>query len=122
MLPRMAPRKPLAILVAALALCAWTACKGKDDAAKPAGDFDQRCEQLAKACSDDKHAPKLGDECKDKKPADACTAKLTALYDCYEKELCGKADKVWALGDLRVLAERKNVCAAERTAAGDCGK
>jgi hypothetical protein len=42
------------------------------------------------------------------------------MYDCFEKELCGKTDKVWALDDLRVLADRKNKCVAERNAVAEC--
>ena len=46
--------------------------------------------------------------------------KAVAAYDCYEKQLCGKGDKVWALGDLRVLSERHGKCAAERDASHAC--
>lgn len=117
----MSARKHLGCLVAALALCAFTACKGKGDTA---GKLEPRCEQLGKTCGDsDKHVDKIVSECKAAaKSADAsCADKTLALYDCFEKELCGKADKVWAYEDLSVLADRKNVCAAERTAAASCG-
>jgi hypothetical protein len=87
-------------------------------------DLDGRCERLAKACGDkDKHIEKIVDECKQaaKKQVDkGCADKANALYDCYDKELCGKADKVWALDDLRVLADRQNKCVAERNAIGEC--
>ncbi len=121
----MALRRSFACLLAALAVCAWTACKGKGDTAKTGGDLDQRCDQLAKTCGDtDKHVEKLAEGCK-QAAADpktkGCTDKVTALYDCYEKELCGKADKIWAVEDLRVLAERNNKCVVERKAVADCG-
>ena len=87
-------------------------------------DLDQRCDKLAKTCGDnDKHVEKLADGCKQaakEQTAKGCVDKVTALYDCYEKELCGKADKVWAIDDLRVLAERNNKCTAERDAARAC--
>ena len=28
--------------------------------------------------------------------------KAVAAYDCYEKELCGKEDRVWTIEDLRL--------------------
>jgi len=110
--------------VAALVFGAATACKGKPDATKAQSDLEARCEELAKACGDnDKHVAKLLDECKLAAKTQAekgCAAKATAAYDCYEKNLCGKADKVWALDDLRVLADRKSQCVTERTAASEC--
>jgi hypothetical protein len=121
----MALRRLLARLpIAALALCAWTACKGKGDAAKGAAELDPRCDQLAKTCADnDKHRDKLAGECKqaaNQEIEKGCADKTKAAYDCYEKELCGKTDKVWALDDLRVLADRQNKCASERNALTDC--
>jgi hypothetical protein len=122
----MAARRLLGCLVV-LAVSATTACKGKDDAAKTQGsgtELDARCEQLAKACAGaDKHADKLADACKQaaKKQLDkGCSGKVDAMYDCYEKELCGKADKVWTLDDLRVLADRQSKCVAERKASSEC--
>jgi len=117
--------------VAALVVCAWAGC-GKDKKDKgekatgPASSADlmTRCEQLGKACGDsDKHTQKIIEECKEaakEQVASGCTEKAVAAYDCYEKELCGKADKVWALGDLRVLSERHGKCAAERDASHAC--
>jgi hypothetical protein len=98
----------------------WTGCnKGKE-----ATGLDKRCEQIAKACGDkDKHSDKLADECKQaaqKQTAKSCVDKAIAAYDCYEKELCGKDDKVWALDDFRVLADRHKKCTAERDALKDC--
>lgn len=118
----MAPRRAFGCLVAALALYA-TACKGKDDAAKKPGDLDSRCEQLGKICGDtDAHIAKIVDACKQAATKQAsCADKVTALYDCYEKDVCNKADRVWALEDMRVLAERNKLCAAERTAVATCG-
>jgi len=100
------------------ALLAFGACKSNGDTAtsKP----EQQCAQLAKTCADtDKHVEKLRDECK-QSITPTCTAKQTALYDCYEKQLCGKADRIWALQDLSVLAERKNLCIDERKAVSAC--
>ena len=100
-------------LFAVLALCTWMACKDK-----PAGDA---CEQLGKTCGDnDKHGEKITADCKAAPPKAGCEDKTNALYGCYEKELCGKSDKVWALEDLRVLADRKSKCAAERAAVAEC--
>jgi hypothetical protein len=98
-----------------LALFTVVACKGK-----PA-DLGARCDQLTKTCvGDDKHGEKFAAECKAATPKAGCEDKLNAMYDCYEKELCGKADKVWALDDLRVLADRNSKCAPERAAAAEC--
>jgi len=108
-------RRTIRFVLAALALCA--ACKGKGTtAATP----DQRCEQLAKACGDnDKHISKLEEGCKAAaKPM--CAEKQNALYDCYEKQLCGRGDRIWAFEDLGVLADRKTTCAAEKKAASEC--
>jgi len=121
-------RRPLCLL-ATLALCGWLGCKDKDkdegtktQAAAP--NLDPRCEQLAKTCGDaDKHGAKLAENCKQaaKKQLDkVCGDKASALYDCYEKELCGKGDKVWTIDDLRVLAERHGKCAAEQAAVKAC--
>jgi hypothetical protein len=119
----MALRRLLGTLpVAALAVCAWTACKGKGGAA----DLDTRCEQLGKACGDtDKHVEKIVDECKQAakdQVQGGCKDKAIAVFECYQKELCGKGDKVWAFEDLRVLADRHGKCEAERKASQECGR
>jgi hypothetical protein len=109
------------LLLAAVAFCALAACNKKP----AAGELDARCEQLAKTCGDkDKHSDKLLEECKDAaaKQIDKCKDKALAAYDCYEKELCGGADKVWALDDFRVLADRHKKCTGERDALRDCMK
>lgn len=124
----MARRRPLGCLrVAALAICVWVACKDQGDAAKAqssAAELDRRCRQLAKVCGEkDNHIEKIAKECMqavEKQVKNSCAAKVVAVYDCYEKELCGKGDKVWALDDLRVLADRHSKCAAERSAGGAC--
>lgn len=104
-------------ILAALLACA--ACKDKGDAGK-ASTPDQRCEQLAKSCGDtDKHVASLLAGCK-QAAVPTCADKLSALYDCYEKQLCGKGDRIWAFDDLGVLADRKSVCASERNAASAC--
>lgn len=113
----------------ALAVCAWTACKDKVDAPSTttaAVDLDKRCVQLAKICGDKgKHVEKITDECKlaaQKQIKNGCTAKVTAAYDCYERELCGSGDKVWTIEDLRRLATRHNKCVVEQDASLTCGK
>jgi len=123
--------------VAALAACALTSCKdgsgdSKDDAgatttsaSQPSSDqLDKRCEQLGKACGEkDKHQEKIIEECKQaaKKQAEkGCAAKAFAAYDCYEKEICAKINKVWAMDDFRVLVGRHSKCAAERNASEEC--
>jgi len=126
----MVPRRLLGrLLVAALAVCACAACKDKGDGAKTqasAADLDKRCEQLGKACGDnDKHVEKIIEECKQaakKHVENGCTAKTLAVYDCYEKALCGNGDKVWAIDDLRVLADRHGKCVAERGASRECAE
>ena len=113
------------------------ACKGKDKdtdkartVANPpamaltAADLDARCDVLAKTCGDqDKHVEKIVEECRKvakKQVEKGCTDRAIALADCYSKELCGKADKVWAFGDLPVLAERTKKCVTERAAIDAC--
>jgi hypothetical protein len=89
-------------------------------AAKLDGD---RCEAMAKACSDEKHVSKLAEECSRagvKLGQRGCTLSAATLYECYETKLCGKSDKVWTLDDLRVLAERHEVCKSEREALRAC--
>lgn len=122
------------IPVAALALCAWTGCKDKDKetdrgkdkvtAEDSAGDLNQRCEQLGTICGEkDKHRAKVVDECTlaaTQQLEKGCADKAVAVYDCYERELCGKGHKVWALDDFRVLAERHSKCMAERDALRSC--
>jgi hypothetical protein len=111
------------LAVAALVVCGTAACKDKGSPAQ--AKLEKRCEQLVKTCGDkDKKSDKLLTECKEaaKKQADAkCEDKATAAYDCYEVELCG-AEKVWALDDFRVLADRHKKCVAERDALKDCAK
>ncbi len=114
--------------IAILAVCAATGCKDKKkDAATTqatTADLDKQCQHLAAACGDQgKHVDKIANECKQggaRQAEKGCTAKAVALYSCYEKELCGKSDKVWALDDLRVLGERQSKCVAERSALGEC--
>lgn len=116
----MAPRRTLGCLpIIALALCVWTACsKGSETP------LEKRCTQLANACgAKDKHLDKLIDECKaaaKQQTEKNCTDKALSAYDCYEKELCGGDDKVWALDDFRVLSDRHKKCVAERNAVRDC--
>lgn len=104
-------------------------CKDKKDGSDAKGqggsaDLVQRCERMAKACGDkDKHVADMIATCKETAPADiskGCAAQAIAVYDCYARELCGKADKVWAIDDLRVLAERQKKCVSEREAARAC--
>lgn len=119
--------------MATLALGSGTACKGKDadKAAAPvpasaptAADLDAKCDLLAKTCGDtDKHVEKIVEECRQAaktQVAKGCTDKAIALSDCYARELCGKADKVWSFGDLSVLAARQSKCVADRAAIDAC--
>ena len=116
-----------------LALVLWSGCKGDGDGKKGAADDKKgptmadvlaRCDQLGKACGDnEKHAGVIIAECKqgaEKQLRGGCAASAIAAWDCFEKELCGKGDKVWALDDLRVLSERHGKCAAERDANRAC--
>ncbi len=119
-------------LVLALLVAAWVGCgkkkeegEGKDGAKEPTmAEVLARCDQLGKACGDsEKHTGDIIAECKqgaNKQLAGGCGASALAAWDCYEKELCGKGDKVWALDDLRVLSERHEKCAAERDANAAC--
>lgn len=125
----MARRQLLGCLPVVLAVFAWTACKDNVDepgAKTAAVDLDKRCVQLAKICGDKgKHVEKITEECKlaaQKQIANGCTAKVTAVYDCYERELCGSGDKVWTIEDLRRLATRHNKCVVEQEASRTCEK
>jgi len=112
-----------------LAVGALTACKdkgGEPGTKTAAVDLDKRCVQLAKICGDKgKHVEKITDECKlaaKKQLANGCTDKVTATYDCYERELCGAGDKVWTIEDLRRLATRHTKCVVEQDASRACEK
>ena len=110
----MAFRTILAIAVAV------AACKGSGGAAKSG--LDARCQELAKTCGDnEKHVASILDGCKQAAQTQgACEAKVGALYACYESQLCGKSDRVWAMDDLGVLAKRKGACVAEQKAVEEC--
>lgn len=86
----------------------------------------ERCEQLGTACTDTpKRKAKVIDECKQaaaKQVQQGCTGEAISLYECYESKLCGKADKVWALKDLGVLAGRHGKCSTEEAALRRCAK
>jgi hypothetical protein len=124
----MALRRLLGCLpVAALVVCAWTACKDKADVAKTqpsATDLNGLCDRLGKLCGDsDKHVEKIIEECKQaakKHVEKGCADKASDVYGCYAKDVCAGSDKVWALDDLRVLADRHGKCVAERNAAREC--
>jgi hypothetical protein len=113
---------------AALALGLLSACKGGDSKVtitpSTPEELDKACERIGKSCADqEKHVSKVTESCKKAVKADSkkgCPDKVLAIYHCYDKELCGGGDKVWALDDLRVLAERHDKCVAEREAAKDC--
>ena len=127
--------------VAALAVCALTACKddsgdSKQDAgatatpskqaAAPASaeQLSKRCEQLGKACGElDKHQQAITNECKQaakKQVEKGCAGKTIAAYDCFEREICAKITKVWALDDFRVLVDRHLTCVVERSDSNEC--
>ena len=121
----MAIRRLGCVFVAVLAIAA---CKSKDGGkgGASAADLDKRCEGLAKACADtDKHVQMFADECKAAAKTQVqkgCNDLAIALYNCSENAVCGAADKVWALGDLKVLATRHKKCDAEQTALDACMK
>ncbi len=124
-------RRTLLGCLAILALCAPTACKDQDQGwaavtQTSAEELDKRCERLARVCGDKaKHVEKITAECKQTAKTQVehgCTDKALAVYACYEMALCATSDKVWALEDLRVLAERNSKCVAERAAISDCAK
>ncbi len=101
------------------------ACKGGSSAPKAtAADLDKRCTQIGPACGEKvKHQERMIEECQTaakKQVEQGCTDQVMAAYDCFDKELCGKGDKVWALDDLNVLAERKTKCDAELKAVREC--
>jgi hypothetical protein len=111
----------------AIAAGAWAGC-GDD---KPAGKASSsaaildhaRCERLAKACGTGKHVATLTEDCDraaEKLDKRGCAPQAAEVYGCYERKLCGKKDPVWALDDLRVLAERHEACATEREALRAC--
>ncbi|HUS30088.1 MAG TPA: hypothetical protein VMZ53_16390 [Kofleriaceae bacterium] len=105
-------------------VCALAAC-GKDSKGGPSvADLEKRCDALSKACADtDKHVEKLGGECKAAAKTESergCGDKAIALYNCYENAVCGTGDRVWALPDLKVLAERHKKCDAEQAALTAC--
>lgn len=111
----------------ALAVLGAAACKGKDDGAATkasAPDLDKRCVQLAKVCGDKgRHVDKITEECKQdaaKQASKGCGDRVTATYDCYERELCASGDKVWTIDDLRKLATRHKKCVVEQDATRAC--
>jgi hypothetical protein len=116
----MAPRNWFGCLAALALASSLAACKGDGKGSVDKGaSMTARCEQLAKACGDkDKHIEKIVEVCK-QIPA-SCATQATAAFDCYEKQLCGKADRIWALEDLGKLAERHGACKAERDALAAC--
>ena len=133
----MSLRRPFRwVPIAALVVCAWAGCGKDKDKDKGTGTGDEgtggassadlvtRCDELAKACGDkEKHIQAIASACKEaakEQVASGCTEKAVAAYDCYLKELCGKADKIWALEDLRVLSDRHGKCVAERDASRAC--
>src|SRR5262245_54696438 len=112
-------RRLLGVVVVVIAL---SSCKG--DAKKATAELEKRCLQLGAACGDtDKRTANFVDECKQAAANQAqrsCVSQTLALYDCFEKELCGKDDRVWSIGDLAVLADRHGKCKAELAAADKC--
>ena len=116
-------RRSLAWLaVAALAACGVTGCSGDGDSTLVDLKAAAQCDKLAAACGDvDTHIETIGQECRAlAESSSACTDAALALYDCYERELCGGDDEVWALDDLRVLSERHEVCLEQRDALERC--
>jgi hypothetical protein len=122
------PRFLVCLTAAAVTIGASVGCgddKPKDKkAAKSTAVLDHAgCERLAKACGDGKHVATITSDCDsavEKLSKRGCAAPAAELYGCYEQKLCGKNDKVWALDDLRVLAERHEACTTEREALRAC--
>lgn len=128
--------------VAALAACALVGCDddGSSGATPDAGQakvqaqakaveqatkkMNERCEQLGQTCGQkDKHKETIAKECKEaakKHVATGCVTQGVAMYDCYEKKLCTKDERIWALDDFRVLAKRVKQCVDERVALQKC--
>jgi hypothetical protein len=108
----------------ARAPAAGSAHKGSVAPRDLASELSLRCEKVAKACSDTpKHVEQLVGECKaaaKQQLAKSCAETALTAYDCYEHQLCGKADKVWALDDFRVLAARQKQCVTEAAAVRSC--
>lgn len=83
-----------------------------------------RCDKLGKACGEeDKHKTKITEECKGaiKGQVDkGCADKVIAVYDCYEKDVCVKGERIWAFDDFRVLTTRNKKCVEQLKASNDC--
>jgi hypothetical protein len=111
------------VTVTAVCVFTWTGCKDKG-AKLTAADLDRQCEQLAVTCGDkDKHTDKILDGCKLAATAQVergCITKAISAYDCYQRSLCGGKDRVWALDDFGVLAERHGKCVDEHKALREC--
>jgi hypothetical protein len=101
----------------------WTGC-GNHDRTPPGADLKARCQLMAKACGDqEKHVQDIREACAqaaETQLARGCTQEAIAAYICFEDELCGQDDPVWALDDLRVLSERHQTCTAQREALRTC--
>jgi hypothetical protein len=120
-------------MLVGLAACALFACGDDKHDDKPAAasasasaatvsaDLGARCAPLAEACGgNDKHSKILEQCTATAQQGQRCAAEGAAVYDCYQRELCGKGDKIWTLDDLRVLAERHGACTTEREALRAC--
>src|SRR5262245_52158639 len=123
---------------AAIAACLLMACDDSSDTKADAGDagkqaeankahtekLTERCKKLGEACGEkDKHKAKITEECTEAAKLQVekgCSEKVVAAYDCYQKEVCVKDNKIWALDDFRVLSDRNKKCLDERKAASDC--
>ncbi len=113
------------LAIAAVVAFAATGCKDNGSGRAPGPTaLGPRCLRLGKVCgSEAKHVDKIVDECDAvaaKQVEKGCVESVSAQYECYEKELCGKDDKIWAFNDLSVLAKRRDKCAAEIKAAQRC--
>lgn len=127
------------LAVVPLTACLLAACEDDGGSAKPATSTAQatakaaakgveqltkRCEQLGKACGQqDKHKEDIAKACQEAAKSQAekgCADQVVATYDCFEKELCTGDERIWALDDFRVLAERHEKCVKEREASNKC--
>lgn len=96
----------------------------QESAAEKTEKLNKRCDALGQGCGEkEKNKEKITEECKEaakKQVEKGCADKVVAAYDCYEKEICEKIEKIWVLDDFRVLTERHEKCVEERKAGHEC--
>jgi hypothetical protein len=135
--PRRALVGGLAAAVALLLVVSIVMCPGSSSGTKRSGPsggsgsaptaakmLPARCVLLGRTCGQgEKRVTKITAECTkaaEQQIERGCAAAAITAYDCYAAKLCGKADPVWALDDLRVLSTRRGQCVAEGAAVRAC--